>query len=213
VTPAQSAVVPIVIGLTGGIASGKTAVSQHLAELGAHIIDADTVGHQVIAPDGEAFGPVLQAFGRDLLGPDGAIDRRKLGAKVFGDPEALLRLNAISHPLMRVRMARAIAAVRARPAAQLPPAIVLDAAILFEAGWDRLCDRVWSVEVPEEVAVERLISRSGLTREAALARLNAQWSNAQRAARANLVIRNAGTLDELRAAAKAAWQQTLQVPG
>ncbi len=212
-TSAPSAPVPIVIGLTGGIASGKTAVSQRLGELGAHIIDADRVGHQVLAPEGEAFAPVLQAFGRDVLGPDGSIDRRKLGAKVFGDPEALLRLNAISHPRMRERMAGEIAAVRGRPAGQLPPGIVLDAAILFEAGWDRLCDRVWSVEAPQEVALQRLMTRNGLTREAALARLNAQWSNAQRAARAGLVIRNAGTLEELRAAASAAWQQTLKELG
>jgi dephospho-CoA kinase len=200
---------PPVVGLTGGIASGKSTVSAQLASLGAYIIDADRVGHQVLAPGGEAYDAVVSAFGREIVAADGTIDRRKLGAKVFADPGELKRLNGISHPRMAQRVAAEIAQVRARAAAERPPLIVLDAAILFEAGWDRLCDRVWTVEAAPDLALARLVSRNGLTREQAQARLNAQWTNAERAKRSQRVIANGGTVDELNAAVARLWQETV----
>jgi len=203
--------IPPVIGLTGGIASGKTTVSARLAELGAAIIDADRIGHEIIAPGGPAYEPVLAAFGRELLAPDGSIDRKKLGAAVFADPERLKRLNGISHPIMARRMAEEIAAQRARRPADLPPLIVLDAAILLEAGWDALCDAVWTVEAAPETALARLMARNGLTEEQARRRLAAQWSNAERARRSQRVIANSGTIDALRDAVTALWREA--VPG
>ena len=201
---------PLVIGLTGGIASGKSTVSTRLAALGAAIVEADGIGHRVIAPDGAAYRPVVEVFGDEILSPDGTIDRRKLGAKVFADPALLKRLNAISHPLMAQRMEQEIARLRGLPVGQRPPLIVLDAAILLEAGWDRLCDAVWTVEAPPETALQRLMARNGLSAEQAATRLNAQWSNAERAARAQRVIPNSGTLEALEAAVGDLWREATQ---
>jgi dephospho-CoA kinase len=200
---------PPVLGLTGGIASGKSTVSAHLARLGAAVIDADRIGHEIVAPQGEAYAAVVAAFGSDIVAPDGTIDRRALGAKVFSDPNQLARLNGISHPVMARRMAERIFAIRAQAQAGHPPAIVLDAAILFEAGWDRLCDVVWTVEAPEETALARLMARNGFSVSQARSRLQAQWPNAERAARAQRVIVNTGTLDELAAQVDAQWRALL----
>lgn len=195
-----------VVGLTGGIASGKTSVSGFLADWGAHIIDADSVGHRVIAPEGEAFAEVVAAFGEGILAGDGSIDRRKLGPIVFADAAQLEKLNAISHPRMAQRMEAEIAQLRTRPAARRPPAIVLDAAILLEAGWDALCDEVWVVVSEPETALARLMARDGLGNSEATARLNAQMSNEARMARAGQVIHNDRSLEELRAQVKKLWQ-------
>jgi len=200
---------PPVIGLTGGIAAGKTTVSARLAELGAHIIDADRIGHEIIAPGAPAYDPVVAAFGREILAPDGSIDRRKLGARVFSGPEQLKRLNGISHPIMARRMADEIAAVRARRPAERPRLIVLDAAILLEAGWERLCDAVWTVEAAPEAALARLMARNGLTEDQARRRLEAQWSNAERARRAQRVVANSGTIDALKDAVTALWREAV----
>jgi dephospho-CoA kinase len=197
-----------VIGLTGGIASGKTMVSQRLAELGAHVIDADRVGHRVLEPDGEAYEQVIREFGEAILDGERRIVRQKLGALVFADPKQLRALNAISHPRMAARMAREIAEVRARP--EPPPAIVLDAAILFQAGWERLCDAVWTVSASNEAAVARLAGRNGLPEDQARARLAAQWSNAQREARADRVLRNDSTIAALLAQVEGLWTETVE---
>lgn len=198
---------PLVVGLSGGIAAGKTTVSHHLREKGAHVIDADSVGHRVIAPDGEAYGEVVAAFGKDVVAPDGTIDRHKLGGIVFSDPERLQALNAISHPRMAARMAAEIAQVKARPPAELPPLIVLDAAILFEAGWDAMCDETWAVLAAPEVALERLMARNDLSREQAQGRLRAQMSNERRTARAVRVIRNESSLEALGEQVERLWDE------
>ncbi len=194
-----------VIGLTGGIAAGKTSVSAGLARRGAHVIDADSVGHRVLEPGGEAYDDVLRAFGKDILDADGRIDRRKLGSVIFADPQKRRQLNAISHPHMAQRMSREIARVRGRQAP--PPLIVLDAAILLEAGWDALCDEVWTVSVDSETATGRLISRNGLTADQAHERIAAQWNNRDRESRAQRVIRNEGSLDELTAQVERIWYE------
>jgi len=198
-----------VIGLTGGIAAGKTTVSQQLAARGAIIIDADSVGHAVITPQGEAYPEVVAAFGTEILDEDGTISRRKLGAIVFADPARLDELNGISHPRMAERMGREIEAIRLREPEKQPPAIVLDAAILFEAGWDGLCDTIWTVEAPEELAIERLVQRNAMTHDEARARLAAQMTNAERAQRAHHVIHNDGSLETLAAQVNQLWEQVL----
>ena len=190
---------PPVVGLTGGIAAGKSTVSERLAALGAHVIDADRVGHRVLVRGGEAHERVVAAFGSEILDEAGEIVRPRLGRVVFGEPVRLAELNRLMHPVMAERMRREIAEVRGRPSP--PPFIVLDAAVLFEAGWDALCDEVWTVSARPERALERLVTRNRLTPDAARARIEAQLENAEREARADRVIRNDGTLDELAAAA------------
>lgn len=208
----QPAAHPRVIGLTGGIAAGKSTVSQMLAACGAYVIDADRIGHEVIAPDGEAYPEIIVTFGTGVLDEDGTISRPKLARVVFNDPEALQRLNGISHPRMAERMEREIRQIRARPRADQPALIVLDAAILFEAGWDALCDEVWAVNVAPEVAVERLVQRNDMTPEDARARLQAQLGNAERARRADRVIRNEGSLEALHDQVQGLWRQAADVP-
>lgn len=195
------------IGLTGGIASGKSSVTQHLAAKGAHIIDADRIGHEVIAPGGDAYREVVDAFGAEIVAPDKTVDRRKLGAIVFGSKEKLQVLNRISHPRMAARMAQEIVQIRSKPAAGRPPLIVLEAAILLEAGWDTLCDAVWAVEAPMELSISRLMARNNLSLEGAQARLAAQITNDERAARAHKVIKNSGSMDFLLAQVDLLWKE------
>jgi dephospho-CoA kinase len=193
--------VTIVIGLTGGIASGKSVVSAMLAEHGALVIDADKVGHEAYAPGSGCYEAVVEAFGRDIVAPDGQIDRKALGGKVFGDPAQRKRLEGIVWPWMRETMDRRLAAIRAEGT----PVVVLEAAVLIEADWVPITDQVWVVTVEPEVARQRIMERNGLTAEQADARINAQLSNAERVARAKVVIDNSGTLDELRERVDEAW--------
>jgi dephospho-CoA kinase len=197
-----------VIGLTGGIGSGKSTVARRLAELGATVIDADRVGHDVLEPGAEAYDEIVRAFGPEILDVDGRIVRKKLGALVFADPEKLRALNAISHPRMAFRMARQIERLRAVDPP--PKAIVLDAAILFQAGWERLCDRVWTVSAADGTAVARIAARDGLPPEQVRARLAAQWSNAEREARADVTLRNEGGLNELIAEVERLWKEEVE---
>lgn len=191
-----------VVGLTGGIAAGKSTVSERLGGLGAHVIDADRVGHRVLMRDGgEAYEGVVAAFGAEVLDEAGEIARPRLGRLVFADPARLAELNRLTHPPIAERMRRKIEDVRAQPSP--PPFIVLDAAVLFEAGWDALCDEVWTVSTAPERALERLVTRNRLAPKAARARIDAQLGNAEREARADRVIRNDGTLDALAAAVDA----------
>lgn len=190
--------VPRVVGLTGGIASGKSSVSRLLRAMGAMVIDADSVGHGVIAPGGAAFDQVLKLFGDGILAGGGSIDRRALGSIVFGDPALLRELNAITHPQMARIMAGEIGAAKALAPDERPRLIVLDAAILLEAGWDELCDEVWVVSCRPETAIRRLRERDGLSPDEAKARLGAQMSNQQRERRGGRVIQNDGDQQALR---------------
>src|SRR2546425_1086696 len=130
-----------VIGLSGGIGAGKSTVAAMLAERGAHVIDADRVGHDVYRPGTAGFQQVTEAFGTRVVAPDGTIDRRALAGIVFGDPSALARLNAIAHPLIVAELGRRITAARL---ASVSRPIVVEAAILAEAGWRTLFGRLWA---------------------------------------------------------------------
>ena len=198
---------PLVVGLTGGIAAGKSTVSALLSQKGAHIIDADSVGHAVIEPEGEAYPAVIITFGTDMLDGDGKISRKKLGDLIFSDPDAREKLNQISHPCMANLMADEIHAIRARDRHLRPPLIVLDAAILFEAKWDHLCDAIWAVHVTPELAIERMINRNNMTREGAQARLDAQMTNSERARLVDEVITNDDTLKTLEIRVNDLWQK------
>jgi dephospho-CoA kinase len=191
------------IGLTGGIGSGKSTVAKMLAELGAEVIDADLVGHDIYRPGTLGFDRVTEAFGRDIVGADGSIDRKKLGAIVFADPSALKRLTAIVHPLIGEVVQRRIAARRAAGSAQ---PVVVEAAVLIEANWTPLVDEVWLVTAPEDLVIERVRIR-GLAPEQVQARIRAQLSNDERRRHASVVIDNSGDLAALRARVEEAWHR------
>ena len=173
-----------VIGLTGGIGSGKSTVSDMLRAKGAAVVHADLVGHEVYRPGTAVWEEVVAAFGRDVLTADREIDRRKLGSIVFADPEARRRLNAMTHPPMRRVMAERLDDLRR----QGVRVAVLEAALLIEAGWVDLADEVWLTLVRPAEAVQRLMARSGLSREEAEARIAAQLSDQERLEHADVVI-------------------------
>ena len=194
---------PRVIGLTGGIGSGKSTVSGMLADLGARVVDADKIGHFVYRPGSEGFRAVVEAFGREVVAADGTIDRARLGAIVFSDPEARARLNAIVHPRIGAELAARIAA--ARDDGYDGP-VVVEAAILIEAGWRAIVDQLWVVSVKRETAIARVVGSRNLSHADVERRIDTQLSDAERRRQADVVIENDGDLDALRAQVEAAWR-------
>jgi dephospho-CoA kinase len=189
----------ITIGLTGGIASGKSVVSKMLSDAGAFVVDVDKVAQATYAKGTPGFDQVLETFGDKVVGGDGEIDRRVLGGLVFGEPDALQQLTDIVWPLTRAR----IEAIKAEEATR--DVLVFEAAVLIEAGWWDLVDQVWVVTAPLAVARERLMARNGLNREQADARINSQMTNEERAPFADVVIENDGDFRSLAAKVDLAW--------
>lgn len=179
------------VALTGGIASGKTTVANLFAKLGVPVIDTDVIAREVVEPGQPALAAVVEAFGRDVLGDDGRIDRRRMRERIFADPAARQRLEAILHPAIRNEMER-----QSREAGGAYQVLVIP---LFAEGKRRdHVDRVLLVDVPEEMQIERLTWRDGVTREQAQASLNAQATRAERLAMADDIVRNTGRVDDLR---------------
>jgi len=197
-----------VIGLTGGIGSGKSTVGAILAESGAKVIDADKVIHEVYLPGTEGLKKVVKAFGKDILAENGEVDRKKLGAKVFNNPEALEKLNKILHPLGYRLVKSRLEGYRK----QGVPVVVLEVILLVEAGWDHLADEIWVTAVSEDVVVERLKKQRGLSREEVLARIHSQTSNEERISHADVVIYNDDGYDELKAAVLKNWKRIQEQP-
>lgn len=192
-----------VIGLTGGIGSGKSTVSQFLAELGAVIIDADKVGHEALKPDTDIWREVVAAFGRRILTPNGDIDRKKLGEIVFGNPEALARLNQIMHP----RIYDMVKAQLEEYRRQGVEVVVLEAPLLIEAGWASSVDEVWVTVASEPTVLRRLEECSGLSNQQSLARIRSQLSSGERIRHANVVINTDCSLAELKSKVEKLWQR------
>lgn len=192
------------IGLTGGIGSGKSTVSQLLAELGAFVIDADKVGHEIYLPGQEAWQQVTAAFGRDILAADQTIDRKKLGAIVFSSAEARKKLNAIVHPLMCKDIGRRITEKRTEG---FTKPIVVEAAILIEANWLPLVDEVWVVVTGKGVVVERVAAQRGLSAQDTEARIASQLADAERLKHAHVVIANDGSREDLQQRVSEAWRR------
>jgi dephospho-CoA kinase len=182
-------------GLTGGIGSGKSEVSQRLAAHGAVVIDADVAARAVVAPGTPGLARVVEAFGADIVGPDGALDRDRLGAIVFRDPASRTTLNAIVHPLVGQWMRAAERA--AVDAAGGDLIVVHDVPLLAENGRAGDFDLVIVVDVPPELQLERLVGQRGMSPDQARARMAAQASRPQRLAVADLVIDNSGSLTDL----------------
>lgn len=197
----------LIIGLTGGIAAGKSTVAGMLARRGAVIIDADRVAHEVYAPATEGYEHIVERFGHDIVGEDDAIDRTTLGGIVFGDRKALADLNAIIHPLVRKEIARRLLAI----AETSPDAVVvIEAALMTETGWSGGGGILWAVVTSPDVAVDRLVEMRGMTHEEAQLRLGAQTSNEERRKVATRVIENDGTLENLEAEVATAWRELLE---
>ena len=196
----------IVIGLTGGIGTGKSEVARIFQELGAVLINADQIGHQAYNPHSEIWQEVVKAFGEEILQPSGEIDRKKLGSIVFADPDQLTRLNQIMHP----RMARMVARQVQELGEQGADVVVVEAALLFEAGWDSLVGEVWSTESPEDLVIKRLQSRSGLSQEEAKKRIDSQMSAEERKSRSQVVVDNSGDLVDLERVVRSIWDQRVK---
>jgi dephospho-CoA kinase len=178
------------VGLTGGLASGKSFVGDALAEMGCLVVKADEIGHLVLDPAGEAYDAVIEEFGRDILDANDAIDRRVLAARVFGQPERLKKLNALVHPPVRVRIEKLVAEFAARK----PDGIaIIEAAILIETGTYRGYDRLILVVCSEDQQIERAMARDHLTREEVLDRLSRQMPLAEKVKYADYVIDTSGT--------------------
>lgn len=185
----MSRVRPLVIGVTGNIACGKSLVTRTLGELGAETIDADQVAREVSAAGTPAYRRIIEEFGATLILPNGAIDRRRLGEIVFTDPNALTRLEAIVHPPV-------LDAIQQRIRASRIPVVVVDAIKLLESRLAAECDDIWVVTCDPEQQLRRLMARNGYSREQARQRIAAQPPQARKVALAGRVIDNTGTIDE-----------------
>jgi dephospho-CoA kinase len=192
-----------VIGLTGGIGSGKSTAAHIRAEYGAKVIDADKVAHEVFNPGTEGLQKVVETFGEGVLNSLGEIDRKKLGEIVFSNPTALSTLNEIIHP-------RAYELTRSRLEEfrkQGVEVVVLEVILLVEAGWDHLADEIWVTVATEDTVVKRLQESRGLTKEEILTRIHAQTPNEERTKYADVVIENDGSYEELKKRLSELWNR------
>ncbi|TMF03329.1 MAG: dephospho-CoA kinase [Chloroflexi bacterium] len=196
-----------VVGLTGGIGTGKSVVTEILREQGVVILDADRVGHEVYLPGQPGYEDIVAEFGQDVVAEDGTIDRRKLGPIVFSSPDKLARLNAITHPRMKEMMRDRLA--EAGQAGRM--IAVLEAALLFDAGWDDLTDEVWVTVVDAETAARRASERSGIPVEQVLERIQkAQMASDERIRRSDVAIDTSGTVEDTRRRTLEAWGELEQ---
>ena len=197
---------PMRVGLTGGLASGKSLVAGMLRELGAAVVDADRIAREVLAPGGPAYPDVVREFGPEIVAADGTIDRPRLGARIFADPAARAQLNRLTHPHIRRRMVEEAARLAARPETQ---AIVFDIPLLLDTtdGREFDLDGIAVVAAPDALRLRRVAARDGLSPEEARRRLDAQVPLAEKIARADWVIDNGGTLEATRAQVERLWRR------
>lgn len=196
----------LVIGLTGGIASGKSTVSAYLRELNAPVVDADAIVREVQQPGGPVLAAIRESFGSEVILPDGSLDRPALGRIIFSDPERRRHLESIVHPAVRERMWAEVERYRREG----HPAVVLDIPLLLEGRLDRTVDQVWLVYVDRETQRKRLTARDGLSAEEAEQRIAAQMDLEAKRSRASLIIDNRGSREETRAQVLRAWQAVLE---
>lgn len=193
-----------VIGLTGNIATGKSVVRRMLEHLGAYSIDADKLAHRTIARGAPGYQPVIENFGKFIVGPDGEIDRAKLGRIVFSDPDALRTLENIVHPLVRFAMDILIQRAAQR-------VIVIEAIKLLEGKLAGACDSIWVTVSPENVQMARLTQKRGLSQADAIQRIRAQSAQELKTSAAHVVINNTGSFEDTWKQVLAAWKEVSQV--
>ena len=197
-----------VIGLTGGIGTGKSEVSKALANLGAQVIDADSEGHRAYRKGTIGWRRIVEIFSSELLDEQDEVDRARLGALVFNNPQALAWLNAAIHPLIRRSVTDAV-----RLASESSyQAAIIDAALLYQAGWDNLTDEVWAVTAPPEMVENRLQTR-GMEQAEIQRRLDAQGEQATWLTKATIVINNAGSLEDLENRVQQLWNERILKKG
>ena len=194
----------IIVGLTGGVASGKSTVARMLKQKGALLLDADRIAREVVLPGEAAWSEIIAWLGPAIAGPDGAIDRGRLGELVFADPEARQRLNAIVHPRVIETFVRRTGEIEDRCGDAV---LIYDVPLLIESRMDRLVDLVVVVYLPEEIQLLRLQGRDNLSREAALARMRAQLSLEEKRAHADIIIDNRGSLGETARQVDRLWEK------
>lgn len=202
---AKKVIVVRVIGLTGGIATGKSAVSNILRKFDVPVIDSDELAHRVVEKGQPALEEIAREFGAEVFASDGTLDRRKLGELVFRNPKARKKLEEITHP----RIMKMVLEQLARYRLEGKKLVVLDAPLLIEAGLQSMVDQVWVVVCDKDLQVERLMQRSDLTEEEALERINAQMPLEEKVKYADRVIENNGTLSELEQKVIGLWQEAL----
>ncbi|HYH03372.1 MAG TPA: dephospho-CoA kinase [Bacillota bacterium] len=183
-----------IIGITGGIASGKSTVAQIIREMGYRVLDADQLARQVVEPGRPAYQEVIRTFGSEVLSPDGTLDRKKLAGIVFRDAEQRIKLEQIIHPAVKA----AIRQEQERLLQSNGQVLFVEVPLLYEAGWEDFFDAVWVVSVTPKLQQERLLERDRLTPEEVMQRLAAQWPLSQKIKLADLVIENDGGYLELK---------------
>ncbi len=198
-----------IVGLTGGIASGKSTVAGLLEKLGAFLIDADKLARTVVRPGQPALREIVDWLGAGILLPDGTLDREALARIVFSDRQARARLEGITHPAIRRCVEQAVAEAKDRGIS----VVVLDIPLLFEVGWTGLIDETWVVYVDRPTQEARLMDRDALTREDALMRINSQMNLTEKARLATTVIDNSEDLANTKRQVEAAWRRTLAAAG
>ena len=196
----------LIVGLTGGVASGKSAIALHFEQLGVPVLDADQVSREVVAPPSSALDEIVQTFGADSLLPDGTLDRRRMRERIFADAAAKQTLEGILHPHMARHMS-------AWSAAQTSPYCILSIAILIETGMRKLVQRILVVDAPVETQLARLVQRDGIAESLAHQMIAAQTSRTARLAAADDVILNVGSLEESREQIAKLHQQYLALAG
>lgn len=197
---------PYVIGLIGGIASGKSKMSERFKKKGAGIIDCDKLAHSIYEPGEECYYAIIEAFGQDLVNEEGRIDRKKLGAIVFTDKDKLQQLNSIVWPNLLKKAKLKIQELHAKENCQV---IILEAAILIQAGWESECHEVWSMIIPPDVAATRIIERNNLTIDEAKARIASQVENSVVVEHSNVVFSSLWSYDYSQLQADKAWTELI----
>ena len=191
----------VVIGLTGVIATGKSEASRILQELGAEIINADLIGHEAYRQGSVGWESVVQAFGKGILDESNEIDRSKLGAIVFSDESELQKLNEIMHPIMEKIVEQNILDCQDSGS----EVVVVEAALMFEAGWNKLVDTVWTTDAPEETVISRLELRNGFSRTESQKRISSQMDREDRLSRSDVILSNTGDLNAFKNVILSAW--------
>lgn len=192
-----------VIGLTGGIASGKSTVSQYLRELGGVILDADILAREIVQPGEPAWKDIIERFGTEVIRDDGQIDRARLAQKVFADPKSLEMLNLITHPRVAQKTKELLEEIRARDPEAM---VVVDAPLLIEAGMVPLVDEVWLVALDTETQLNRLMQRDAVDKEQAMRRVTSQMPLQEKRRYARRIIDNQGSPEETRAQVDKYWK-------